>query len=139
MTVLHTNVLQGGLQQRSDEPYEERERVYIKRADGTLMWLALKQISLSRVKAKKQALIGMVMDVGGNPRDFRDQDEMARFLLDRERPLDVVREIDAGEAYSMDEHVDMPEPLDTDWFAGTYRNGNLVIEPSTEDVVLDKY
>lgn len=133
-TLSRTNIPQGGLQKRGKELYEERERVYEPLNDGTIRWMAFKQKAASTLT--RNGLPEMVIAVGGDPLGFRTDDQMAKYILEREKSWGVVREIDAWEMHSINQYVEYSQPLATEWFAGTYRDGKLVLDPSSEDVVL---
>jgi hypothetical protein len=98
----HTNISQGA----------DGERAYIVQ-DGTYRWASLCQKAVNTLvgeESKNESLPQMVGDVGGDPANFRSKKAMARFVLDRERPLRVLREEDRKEIFSGSFPVDLGRP-----------------------------
>jgi hypothetical protein len=75
----------------------EGERVYGQQ-DNKLRWCAFAQQSVSTLaNSQNRMLRQMVVDVGGDPDNFGSRGERAAFIIQRERPLSVVREEDESE------------------------------------------
>jgi hypothetical protein len=129
----HTNTSQGG--QHAKHP--ECERVYERQADGTLRWFAFVQQAVRTLAGSgNRDLPRMVNDVGGSLDDFGSREEMAAFVVRRERPLRVIRHEDEREIFggSFDPWRG-PTTAGNFWGVGLLQGGSLMIAPSIQNVV----
>jgi hypothetical protein len=123
----HTNISQG----------TNGERAYLLQ-DGTYRWASLCQKAVNTLvgeESKTESLPQMVLDVGGDPADFRSRKAMARFVLYREQPLRVLREEDRNEIFNGSFPVDLGRPAaGCYWGVGLWQqDGSLTFSRLRQD------
>jgi hypothetical protein len=106
--------------------------VYKNKPDGSLRWAVFEQQARSTLAAQSQ-LDQMVVAVGGDPASFRTRVAKADYVLDREAPIDVVREEDEEEMFSVSFPVHLGQPASGFfWGVGRLDNGTLAMTASTQ-------
>lgn len=107
-------------------------------ANGTLCWRAFGQRSVEKL-IRDASVEQMVRNVGGDPAEHKTKRDMTEWVLDREKPLGVLRLADNEEIYCNNRPVVLPPRQNTLWFADAWnsRTGVMTsLAPSTEEVVM---
>jgi hypothetical protein len=113
----------------------EGKRVYVDLGDGRLYWAVFQQQTRGTLASNRQ-LQEMVRAVGSDPANFRPRLEMADHVIDREAPLDTVREEDKAEMFTMSFPVNLGQPASgLFWGFGKLGDGTLTMAASTKNTL----